>query len=335
MRLCAWQLGWGWVHAVAVVTFAAVFQSVLPVYLLILAGAGFRLSGVLRPEHEAGIMRLVYFVLLPCFMLDRILGAEVLRSGATVIWTMVVGIGIILAGIAIAWVVGRFLGLGRGTGGRTFTLAAGCQNYGFTAVPVLLMLWPQGGTLPLMFVHNLGVEVTVWSVGVMIMSGERGIPWRKMFNGPIIAVSVGLLLVLFGLDGWFSGAPRVALEQLGMGAFPIAIMITGATMMSLATQEKPSLKIIFGSLLVRLCLAPALILTAARYLPMVTELRQVLVVQAAMPAAMTPIMLARLYGGRATIAVQVVVATTVGSIVTLPWIIYLGLRWTGLGPLVP
>jgi hypothetical protein len=66
---------------------------------------------------------------------------------------------------------------------------------------------------------------------------------------------------------------------------------------------------------------------------MVDELRQVLVVQAAMPAAMTPIMLARLYGGRPAIAVQVVLATTIGSIVTLPWIIYWGIHWVGLKPL--
>jgi predicted permease len=169
----------------------------------------------------------------------------------------------------------------------------------------------------------------------MMMSGERGFPWRKLLNGPIIAVSVGLLLVGCRLDGWLTGAPRVAIGQLGMGAFPIAIMITGATMVSLSALEKPSLKIISGSLVVRLCLAPALILAAAKFLPMVVELRQVLVVQAAMPAAMTPIMLARLYGGRPAVAVQVVVATTVGSIVTLPWIIYLGLHWTGLEPFGP
>jgi hypothetical protein len=50
---------------------------------------------------------------------------------------------------------------------------------------------------------------------------------------------------------------------------------------------------------------------------------------------MTPIMLARLYGGRPGIAVQVVLATTLGSILTLPWIIYWGIQWVGLKPLLP
>ena len=87
--------------------------------------------------------------------------------------------------------------------------------------------------------------------------------------------------------------------------------------------------------LVRLVLAPIAMLAAAKFLPLSTELRQVLVVQAAMPAGMTAIMLARMYGGRPAIAVQIVIATTVLSLVTLPWIITWGSQWIGLKPLLP
>lgn len=313
---------------------ASVIISVLPVYLLILAGALFRKTGVLRQEHDAGIMRVVYFVMLPCFMLDKILGAEALRSGPTVIWAMILGFGGILSGIAIAWGAARCLGLQRGTGMRTFTISAGCQNFGFTAVPVLEILWGSGACA-MVFVHNIGVDAAIWSVGVIILSGDRDMPWRKLFNGPMVAVCIGLLLVLLHGDQFVTGPIRKVISQLGVGAFPIAIMITGATMVGLSVAEKPSVKIILGSLVVRLCLAPAVILAAAKFLPMVDELRQVLVVQAAMPAAMTPIMLARLYGGRPGIAVQVVLATTLGSILTLPWIIYWGIQWVGLKPLLP
>ena len=85
----------------------------------------------------------------------------------------------------------------------------------------------------------------------------------------------------------------------------------------------------------RLVLAPLVFLSAAKFLPIATELRQVLVVQAAMPAAMTPIILARLYGGRPAIAVQIVVFTTALSLLSLPWIISLGCEWIGVKPLLP
>jgi predicted permease len=54
-----------------------------------------------------------------------------------------------------------------------------------------------------------------------------------------------------------------------------------------------------------------------------------------MPAAMAPILLARMYGGRPAIAVQAVVFTTAASLVTLPWVISIGCRWIGLKPLLP
>lgn len=320
--------------AAPVISPGAVVVSVLPVYLLIVAGALLRKTGVLRHEHDAGIMQVVYSVMLPCLMLDTILGKEVLRSGPVVLGGIGLGFGMILSGLLIAWGMAHLLGLERGTGMRTFTLAAGCQNFGFTAFPVLEILW-GGSACAMLFVHNIGVDAAMWSVGVMIMSGERGIPWRKLVNGPMIAVCLSLALVALGLDQHVVGPFRKVINLLGVGAFPVAILITGATMVGLAEAEKPSFKIVVGSVLVRLLLAPMVILAAAKYLPLVVELRQVLVVQAAMPAAMTPIMLARLYGGRPSIAVQVVVATTLGSLLTLPWIIFFGIHWIGLKPLLP
>lgn len=303
-------------------------------YLLIVAGAVLRKVGVIRKEHDEGVMRVVYSVMMPCFILDKILGSSVLKSGSVVVWSIVLGFGLILAGILLGTVMARLIGLERGNGMRTFALAAGCQNFGFTAAPVVESLWGTSA-LALLFVHNIGVETAMWSVGVMLMSGERGIKWRRLLNGPIFAVTVGLLLVSLGWDDQVTGPGRKAISMIGVGAFPIAILITGCTMIDLVTSEKPTWKIVIGSSLVRLILAPIAILAAAKFLPLSTELRQVLVVQAAMPAGMTSIMLARMYGGRPAIAVQIVIATTVLSLITLPWIITWGSQWIGLKPLLP
>ena len=311
-----------------------VIASVLPVYLLIVAGALLRKTGIVRKEHDEGVMRVVYTVMLPCFMLDKMLGSEVLRSGWMVFSAMGLGFGLIMTGVAIGFVVGRLLGLEKGNGMRTFALASGSQNFGFTAAPVIEILWSTGA-LAMLFVHNLGVELALWSVGVVIMSGGGGIQWRKLLNGPVFAVAAGLLLVATGMDQHFTGAPRKAMSMIGVGAFPLGVLITGCTIMDLVAAERPCLRIIFGSSLVRLLLAPLAILSAARFLPLAVELKQVLVVQAAMPAAMTPIMLARMYGGRPAVAVQIVVCTTALSLLTLPWIISLGCQWIGLKPVLP
>lgn len=312
----------------------AVVASVLPVYLLIVAGAVLRKTGVVRKEHDGGVMQVVFSVMLPCFILDKILGSAVLKSGSVVGWSILLGFGFILAGILIGIAIARIFGLERGNGLRTFALTSGCQNYGFTAAPVVESLWGTGA-LALLFVHNIGVEAALWSVGVMMMSGERGFKWRRLVNGPIISVTIGLLLVFLGWDDHVTGPVRKAMSMIGVGAFPVAVLITGCSMIDLAGSEKLTWKIVVGSSLVRLVLTPFAILCAAKFLPLSMELRQVLIVQAAMPAGMTSILLARIYGGRPAIAVQIVIATTVLSLITLPWIITWGCQWIDLKPLLP
>jgi predicted permease len=309
-------------------------SSVLPVYLLMIAGAVLRRTRILPPEYDVPVMQLVYRVMLPCYMLDKILGTTVLRSGSVVMWAMGLGFGLIMVGILIGLGVGRALGLERGTGMRSFALSSGCQNFGFTAAPMIEILWGSGA-LALMFVHNLGVEIAMWSVGVMMMSGEKSFSLRKLINGPVVAVAIGLTLVAVGLDDEVTGAPRRAMSMIGVGAFPVAILITGCTMIDLVAKERPSWKVMGGAVLVRLMLAPMAMLCAAKYLPLTTELRQVLVVQAAMPAGLSSILIARIYGGRPAVAVQVVIATTLLSLLTLPWIITWGTAWLGLRPLLP
>lgn len=85
----------------------------------------------------------------------------------------------------------------------------------------------------------------------------------------------------------------------------------------------------------RLALAPAVIILKARFIPMAVELKQIFVVQAAMPAALELIFLARMYQGRPAVAVQVVVAKTVVLLFTLPYIITYGIRYLELTPLSP
>ncbi|MGC4017679.1 MAG: AEC family transporter [Luteolibacter sp.] len=305
--------------------------SVLPPYLLLLIGVILRRVGVLKREHDEATMHVAFHVMYPCFLLDKILGSTAVRNLSAVTWPIAIGFLLPVGGIAIGWLFGKFIGLEKGTGRRTFALSSGLQNFGYTAIPVVEKLWPAGA-VAVLAVHNLGVELAVWSVGVMLLSGSNTVQWRRLLNGPVFAVVTGLILVATGVDKWIMGPPREAIHMLGSGAFPVAIMLTGAILLDLAKHERPSWKVVLGGALVRLVLSPLLILCAAKFLPIAVELKQVLVVQAAMPAAMTPILLARLYGGRAGIAVQVVVATTLLSLLTIPWIITWGCQWIGLKP---
>ena len=75
---------------------------------------------------------------------------------------------------------------------------------------------------------------------------------------------------------------------------------------------------------------PSLILLFAKLSPISPELKKVLVIQAAMPAAVFPIILTKQYGGDTETAVRIVITTTLISIVSIPPVIVFGLWIMGL-----
>lgn len=316
-----------------------VLQQVLPVYLLILAGAALRWSRLTRREHDDGILHLVFHVMYPCFIIDKLVGSESVRDPGSVAWGIGLGFAFPVIGMAMAWLVSGWLNYEKGNGRRTFTLASGVQNFGYTAIPVVEQMWVGTGAMAMLFVHNVGVELAIWSVGVMLISGDRKVPWKRLINGPVVAVVVGLGLVALDWNGMripagggepVVGAIRKAMQWLGAGAFPVAIFVTGGIMMDMVGRERPTWRASLGGCVLRLALIPVVMLTLVRFLPAPLALKQVLLIQAAMPAAMSPILLAKLYGGRPAVAVEVVVATTVVSLVTLPVVLVWGRHFLGI-----
>ena len=98
-------------------------------------------------------------------------------------------------------------------------------------------------------------------------------------------------------------------------------------MYDLIGKERFSARIGIGGLVVRLGIMPLVFLCAAKFLPLIPELKLVLLVQAAMPAAVSPVFVARHYGGSPGVAVQVVLATSILGLLTIPLWISWGVRF--------
>jgi predicted permease len=308
-----------------------VLQAAFPIYIIVILGAVLRRTRVLTPEMDKGIMTMTVQLLMPCLILDKMLGAEILRDVGVVLSSASVGFVIIAVGMMLGYGVARLMGLEMGGGRRTFAVSSGLQNYGYIALPLILYVFPDDdNVLAVLFTHNLGVELALWTVGLMLISGNFKPSWRAFIKGPIIAVVLGIFLVQTRLDQHVPSILARVLSMLGECAVPVALLLVGTTLHDLAKQMKLDWKISTGGILVRLAMVPFFILCLAKFLPLATELKQVLVIQAAMPAGMFSILMSRHYGGRAEVATQVVVATTLVSLLTMPLIVYWGLRWVGI-----
>ena len=308
-----------------------VFKAALPVYLIIVLGSLLRKTKTLTPEMDKGVMTIAVHLFLPCLILDKMLGVEVLRDAGVVFSSASIGFSMIVLAMGLAYLVAKILGFEKGSGLRTFSASCGVQNYDFLAIPLTVSVFPNhDSTLAVLFTHNLGIELALWTVGIMLISGNKTPSWRSFVKGPIIAVVVGLLLLQTRTDHFIPEVVGSVFSMLGSCAVPVSLLLVGTTLYDLAKDIRLNWKVSIGSVIVRLAMVPMVILCLAKFLPLATELRQVLVIQAAVPAGVFPIVLSRYYGGRADVAIQVVVATTLVSLVTMPLIVSFGIAWIGL-----
>jgi len=71
---------------------------------------------------------------------------------------------------------------------------------------------------------------------------------------------------------------------------------------------------------------PSLFLLLIKLLPLSPELKRVLIIQAAMPSAVMPIVLSRLYNGDPPTAIRVVMGTSVLGLITIPLWLRFGIK---------
>jgi len=308
-----------------------VLQAAIPVYLVVLLGIILRRTGVLTEDADKGLMTTAVHVFFPCLILDKMLGAEVLRDPSVMYTSAGIGFAMIVLGALLSFLLAPVLGLRSGSGRGTFAVSAGLQNYGFIAIPLVAYLYPgDDNVIAVLFTHNLGVELAMWTVLLMLLSGKITPSWRVFMKGPIIAVIVGLLLMETATDHMVPAVGRNLFAILGVCAVPMSLLLVGTTLGDLLGKTKFDWKIGVGGVALRLALIPVIILASAKYLPLAVELKQVLVIQAAVPSGMFPIVLSRHYGGRTEVAITVVITTTVVSLLTMPLVIAFGKSWVGV-----
>jgi predicted permease len=313
-----------------------VLSAVLPVFCLALVGIGLRRVRWLTEEADATLLRLVVNVLTPCLIFDKVLGNRALQRAENLFIPPLIGFGGIILGIGTCWLFRRRVGLKTDPEQRTFALVAGLQNFAYVPFPLVLMLFANHPDTPgVLFLHNLGVDIAMWTLGLITLGHATGPgEWRKLINVPLVAIVLSLLLNTCDAAHWVPRPLSITASMLGACAFPLGILLTGAMMADQVRQLHPARATgtLIWSAIFRLGVIPALMLGIARILPCSVEIKRVIVVQAAMPAGIFPIVLSRLYGGDPATAVRIVAGTTILSLITIPLWIQWGIAWLHLAP---
>ncbi len=310
--------------------------AVAPVFVVIAAGYGIRRAGWLSAEADASLLRVVVNFLYPCLILDTILGNHALGQSGNILLAPLAGFSTVAIGYAVCYLLAPLFGVRELRQRRTFAFTTGIYNYGYIPLPLIQRLFdgPLGEprNAGVLFIHNVGVEVALWTIGIMILSGASPREaWKRILSAPVLAITAALALNFSGGLRWMPAFLLSAVHSVGAAAIPLGIILTGATFADLARNagEEPEGATGLGSCFLRLGLLPLFFLPLARWLPCTPELRHVIIVQAAMPSAVVPVILAKHYGGHAATALRVVLVTSALGIVTIPIWIRLGVWFVG------
>jgi malate permease and related proteins len=297
--------------------YGKLLATVAPVFVVIACGFAMRRLGKLRPEADSSLFSVAVNFLYPCLIAHSVLGNAALRDLRNVLLAPLVGALLLLGSLVVAVIAARLLRLNRPQPSSTFAFTAAIPNWGYLPIPLVQGLFPES-TTGVLFVHNIGLELMLWSVGVWFLAGEGS--WRRAFNIPFFAILAALGLNLLHAGEWLPGFVLDSLRFLGQAALPLSLLLTGVSLAD-AVGEGGLLRnagTTLAGCVVKLGVLPPLILLAAKWLPCSVELKQVLVVQAAMPCAMVPVILARYYNADSGTAVRIVLASTILGLLTIP-----------------
>ncbi len=315
--------------------FLTVLTAVLPVFGIMAVGFWLRRRGWLTADADQSLMRLTINLLLPSLIFDSVLDNAALRRPENLLLPPLLGFGMVAVGMGVARCFTGLAGTTTKPEQRTFVLLAGLQNYAYLTIPLCLSLFGSG-TTGVLFVHNVGTDLAMWTMGIAVLTGRGAAGgWKKIVNAPLIALLCALGLNFLAM--FFhppapvlvaGGIVLTGLHWLGQSAIPMALILIGAIVADHFEEARggKAARIVLASSVVRLAIMPVLFLLLAKFFPCSTDLKRVLVLQGAMPSATLPIVLARHYGGDARVAIRIVLGTSLLGIVTIPLWIRLGER---------
>lgn len=298
-----------------------------PAFGLFGLGIAARRIGWLTHEAENSLLKLIMNLFYPCLVFRAVVGNDALQNPANLWQAPVIGAATLLLGMFLGYQVGKALGLHVGTGLRTFAFAVGIYNYGYIPIPLVDALWGRE-TLGVLLVYNVGIEAALWTVGILLLAGfslREG--WRKLLNPVALSLVAAVLLNAVGLK-----LPTMignAMSMLGGCTVPLGLLVAGAAVEEYLRRPSELFepKTSVSATLLRLGIIPLCFVVLAKYAPLTVEMKRILVIQAAMPAGMFPIVIARHYGGQPLVAARIFLVTTLVAILLIPLWISQGLAW--------
>jgi malonate transporter len=305
----------------------------LPVFLTIAIGAVLKQTGLVRDEHWASVEHVAYYVLFPAIVTKSIAVADF--SGVPVARMALAMILAILTMFALALILRRPLQAALSMDGPAFSsfFQGVTRWHTFLALAIMPLLFgPQGIALAALAAAAMIPLLNVGAVSVLSVyaSGTgpsvSGVMKSLAVNPFVLSSAVGITLNLTGLG--LAAPIEQSLELIGRGALAVALLSAGAGLELAKLRNAGSA--VGVATLVKLLVMPLFMWGWTSALGVDGLPQAVAIVSGGVPSAAASYILARKMGGDAALVALILTAQTLAAAVTLPLIITLARRVSGL-----
>lgn len=289
---------------------------------------------ILNNSAKEVFNKLVFYITLPLLIVTKlsslILTSEILRNGILI----VIGTYLILCiQLLVGKLSARLFKLEQAQA-AIHTLHTFLGNIVFLGFPLLDALFPGGEAILYAAIYQLTMNTLMWTYGVYILNpaskGEGLRNLKKLINPNTIALSLGLLMMIFGIR--LPHLLQISLGGLGQTTLYLAMIYIGILLAQIRIRDMLNRLDVFVLSFNKLFLLPLLFILLFRFLIDILHLQMntvafsVLILEAAMPCMTILVLLAKQYGADDELAMKNFVVSTILSLISLP-LVLLMLQW--------
>ena len=297
-------------------------SGILVILGVILVGFVIGEKGWFDDKSRGLLAKLVTQVALPCYMLytitqrftaaDLLIMLPALRFPALSM--------VILLGIATA--VARIFAVRQDRRGLFISMFFN-SNTIFVGLPINQALFGDA-SIPYVLIYYMCNTTFFWTLGTYLIQqdGEGEAQFdlktslKKVFSPPLMGFLLGLVLVILHIK--LPTFLASDLQYLGNLTTPLSMIFIGLSVSHVGVKQlvlgKDQLLILLGRFLV----APLLMASIVYWMPLPSLMKQVFIIQSAMPVMTNAPVVARLYGADSNYASVMVTETTLATMVVIP-----------------
>ncbi|KRK48008.1 AEC family transporter [Secundilactobacillus kimchicus] len=303
--------------------FAKSVAGVVEILIMIALGYVLTQMGWFNESASKLIARLVTQIALPAYMAYTIVDKFSFHSLVSTLPDLRFPVISMMILFVISIIVAHFLHIKKSHLGLFESMFFN-SNTVFVGLPVNVALFGEAKSLPYVLVYYMANTTIFWTLGVYLIQRDGlgdykfslGQTLKKVFSPPLLGFMVGVVLVLLKIQ--LPAFIMADLSYVGGLTVPLSMIFIGIAIANVSVHDLTLNRGNIGILLGRFVLAPALM--AALVLPtgLPVMMKQVFIIQSAMPVMTNAPVVSKLYGADASFAAVMVTETTLMSLIVIP-----------------